>query len=560
MGAVRMLARSELRRRWRSVFVLTVLVAFAGAVVLALVAGARRTDSSLQRFEEASRSASVEFDIGEATREQVAEFERTPGVAAVAEVRQFPLVKDSQFLSVAGQIDRRFGTVVDRPRLIEGRLADQGRVDEINVSETLADHYHLRVGDTLRLPSYSAADIAAARTNNAQAPSPHGPTVELRVVGIVRRPLDLGGRGATGGVIVPTVAFTNEYRDQIGTFAGDLLRVRTVHGAADVPAVARAARRIFGDQEVFSVQTLGIEGQGAQDAIDVTTVGLQVAAAVAALVGLVGLGIALSREVALVDVDQVTLRALGLRPGARVLSAAAIAVPVAVVGAVLAVVGAVLASGLFPIGVGALAEPSPGLDVDAGALLVGGLGVLAAVAVLALLAAARLARVDGGARTRARPSRSVTLASDLGAAPPLTAGVQFALDQGRARPALPVRSSLVGAVFGIAVIVGVLVFSASLHHLVATPSAYGWTWDTTAGDILSSQPDNDCGPITTRLSHEDVLAAVASLCGSTVARRARTTRWRSGPRRWRRRASRSATTCASPVRAAPRRSGSSGRA
>src|SRR5215475_7858048 len=124
MRAIAMLARSELRRRWRSVVVLT-----------ALVAGARRTDTSLQRFEDASRSASVEFDIGEATREQVAQFERTPNVTAVAEVRQFPLVKDSQFLSVAGQIDRRFGTVVDRARLIDGRFADQDRVDEINVSE-----------------------------------------------------------------------------------------------------------------------------------------------------------------------------------------------------------------------------------------------------------------------------------------------------------------------------------------------------------------------------------------------------------------------------------------
>ncbi|HEU5306840.1 MAG TPA: hypothetical protein VFW97_05910, partial [Acidimicrobiia bacterium] len=63
MGAVRMLARSELRRRWRSVVVLTLLVGVSGAVVLALIAGARRTESSLARFERESRAADLELDV-----------------------------------------------------------------------------------------------------------------------------------------------------------------------------------------------------------------------------------------------------------------------------------------------------------------------------------------------------------------------------------------------------------------------------------------------------------------------------------------------------------------
>jgi hypothetical protein len=375
--------------------------------------------------------------------------------------------------------------------VIEGRLADQSKVDELTIGETLAASMHVGVGDVVHFDSYSPDDIATIRLNNAALPRPHGPRVSFRVVGIVRRPLDLGGRGASGGVLVPTVAFTRAYRDRIGTFAGSILRVRTQHGAADLPGVSRAARRIFGGQEVFAIQALGIEGQGAQDAIDVATVGLYVAAAVAAVVGLVGLGIALSREIALVDGDQLTLRALGMRPRTRVLAAAAVGIPVAVAGALLALVGAVLASPLFPIGVGGLAEPDPGLSVDGVALALGVLGVLLAVVVVALLSAARLARAGHGARQARRPARSAALVSDLGAPPPVTVGVEFALDQGRTRPALPVRSSLVGAMFGILVIVAVLVFSASLEHLVSTPSAYGWTWDTTAGDLSIEPPAND---------------------------------------------------------------------
>ena len=46
-----------------------------------------------------------------------------------------------------------------------------------------------------------------------------------------------------------------------------------------------------------------------------------------------------------------------------------------------------------------------------------------------------------------------------------------------ASPRCPVRSAFAGAIFGIAGIAAVLVFAASLGHLVATPRLSGWTWD-----------------------------------------------------------------------------------
>ncbi len=518
MGTIRMLARAELRHRWRSAVVLTLLVGFVGAVVVALVAGARRTDTSLERFERQSRAATLEIDVGEATPEQIERFRRLPGVAGAAELRQLTMVSGSQrFIAVAGQVDDRFGEVVDRARVIEGRLADQSRPDEVTIGESLADELHLDVGDRLEFRSYSPADIDLARASNAATPSPHGPPVSLRVVGIVRRPLDLGGRGTAGGVVVMTKAFTHTYRDQIGSFAGSILRVRTDHGDADVGRVTRAAKRMFGTSNVFSFQNLGVEGKGAQDAIDVATVGLYLAAGVAALTGLVGVGIALSREISVVDGDQRTLSALGVRPRARMLAAAAIGVPVAVAGTALAVGGAIVASPLFPIGVAADAEPDPGLHVDGLAIAIGAVAVLVAVLAIAAVAAARTARIARAAREPTRPGLATRTVSELGAPPPVAAGMRFALDQGRVRPALPVRSSLVGATFGILVVVAVLVFAASLDHLVSTPSAYGWTWDTTAGDLEAKQHgNNDCGPITTRLTREPAVSAVASVCSSSV--------------------------------------------
>jgi putative ABC transport system permease protein len=517
MGALRMLTGAELRRRWHSVVVLTILVGFAGAVALALLAGARRTDTALQRFEAWSRSADIEIDAGDATPAQIEEFRRSPGVGAVAELRQMTMTTPGAvFLPTAAQTDARFGTVTDRAKVVDGREADLTKVDELTIGEALAAQLHVRVGDRLRFSSYSPADIVQASTGNT-SPQPHGPQASFRIVGIIRRPLDLGGRGAAGGVIVPSPAWLARYRDEIGSFGGAILRVRTDHGSRDLPQVSRAATRIFGGSPQFSFTNLGAEGKSAQNAIDVTSVGLYLAAGVAALTAIVAIGIALSREIGMVDVDQPTLRALGARPRERIAAAAGVGLPVALVGALLAILGALVASTLFPIGVASKAEIEPGIRTDPFVLVVGFALVALLVAVIALLAGWRTASVRDADAGRARPSVAARTTAEMGAAPVLAVGVRFALERGWSRRALPVLSSVIGAAFGVIVVTAVLVFSSGLHHLVSTPSAYGWTWDTPAGDETAVPKGDDCGPMATRLVHLPELTAVTSICNSSVA-------------------------------------------
>jgi ABC-type lipoprotein release transport system permease subunit len=513
MGAIVMLARVELRRRWRSVIVLTLLVGFAGAVVLALSAGARRTETSLARFERESRSANVELDAGDTTPAQLEQFRRSPGVAAVTQLQQLTLVApDGQFLPTAAQVDTRFGRVIDRPRIVAGRAVDLHAVDELNIGEALAEQLHVKVGDRLRFRSLSPVDVKSQE----QVFDPHGPRVTFRVVGIVRRPLDLGGRGAAGGVIVPTPAFLARYRDQIGSYSGSVLRVRT-RNASDVPRVAAAARRIFDDSPSFSFTSLSIEGQAAQNAIDVTTVGLYVAAAVALLTALVGIGIALSREIALGDAQQLTLSALGIRPRDRVAAAAAIAVPIAVLGGALAAAGAVLASPIFPIGVAAKAEPVPGIRVDALTVGLGFVAIVAVVLLISLVAGVRTAHATRPERQASTPGVAARVTAQAGTSPPVAVGIRFALDRGQQRRALPVRSSLFGAAFGVVVVVAVLVFAAGLDHLVSTPAEFGWTWDLAAFDAKAiPKGGDDCGPITTRFTRVAGIADIASVCNASV--------------------------------------------
>jgi hypothetical protein len=504
MGAVRMLASARWRGRWTSVVLLTLLVGFVGVVVLASVAGARRTASALTRFDDESLAADVEVNAGFATPEQMREFARTPDVATIGELRQLTLFNnDVNFLPTAGPTTPVFGNRVDRARLVAGREAR--RADEITVGEGFVERFGFHLGDRVSFQSLSPEQIE--RELESGPLRGEGPEVTLRVVGIVRRPLDLGGRGAAGGVLVLTRAFVDEYGDRIGSYAGSVLRVRTRHGAADVPEVVAAARRIFGRNDSFQTLSLAVEGEAARSAIDVTTVALWLVAAVAGLAGAVAIAIALARYMAPASADQEVLRALGARPRERWAATFATTVPIAVVGAVVAGIGAWVASPIFPIGVARDAEPDPGFRAD-GLVLFAGAATVAAI-VLAIGALAALVTTARRERAFSRPALPSAAASRAGLPPVVATGMSFALERGHGRGGVPVGSSLVGASLGVVGVVAALLFGASFDHLVSTPRLFGWTWDVIAVDASVDAPG--CTR-TSAFAHEPGIDAVASLC------------------------------------------------
>ena len=519
MTAIGFLIRVALRRQWRSILVLTLLVGVVGTVVMGAVAGARRTTTALGRFEQYSRSAQAEIAVGDPTADQLGAFGRAEGVGAVATLRQLALqVRGNDNLSVGGALDERFGRVVDRARMVAGRPADPSAVDEIGIGEALAAQLHVRVGDRLTFESYTQQQITVF-TQGGDAGPPAGPRAQLRVVGIERRPLDLGARGASGGVVVTTPAFVKTYFDRIGSFGGTLLRVRTRHGAADLPRVTAAARRIFGRSPAYAVQPLGIDTEGARDAISVLAVALWTFGAVAGLAGLTAIAIVSSREVAQTSSDQQTLRALGVSRPQRVVAAVAAALPVGVGGAVLAALGAALASPLLPFGVARRAEPHPGFRFDSVVLGLGALAVLVVVVLLSALAAIRVTRPASSSTRTGPATRGFAVpAAMLRRFPPSTwIGVRMAFEPGRGRTAVPVRSAFVGAVAGALGVVAVLTFASSLHHLVTTPARYGWTWDLQVEDRSAPQDSTRvCIDDRTQLARAPSLAALAAVCQLNV--------------------------------------------
>ena len=333
-------------------------------------------------------------------------------------------------------------------------------------------------------------------------------------MGIVRRPLDLGEQAASGGLVVLSRAFGPHYGDRVGAF-GDRIRLRTDHGVADVPEVVAASKRILGDS-LFIAQGLAVDAQGASNAIDVLALALWIGAGVAALAGAVTIGIVLTREVSLVSVDLETLHELGCDRRQLVAVSAVPGLVVAAGGGLLAVVLAVAASPRFPFGVARRADPTVGLHADWMVLLLGVVAVVLVVLVTAFVVARRATRWSTVRASASRPARASVVADRIaaaGLAPPVASGVRMALEPGRGRTAVPVRTAFVGAAVGVLGVTAVLVFSANVDHLAATPERYGAPWDFKVVDITSNTP---CGAGDFGLGQQAGIAALAEICTQNV--------------------------------------------
>src|ERR1019366_8049417 len=74
-------------------------------------------------------------------------------------------------------------------------------------------------------------------------------------------------------------------------------------------------------------------------------------------------------------------------------------------------------------------------------------------------------------------SKAARLLANAGFPVTSVVGVRFALEPGRERDAVPVRSALFGAVLAVAIVVATLTFGSSLNTLVTHPALYGWNWN-----------------------------------------------------------------------------------
>jgi hypothetical protein len=495
MAAVWLRFRTELRGHWWPLLGVALLVGRAGVVTLAAIAGARRTDTAFSRLLEQTHAADilVNPDNGTDSALQLGDIAALPQVAQVGRIdgllvgpakpRSFA---DFMALGIVAVSDGRAAYDLARPRVRAGRTPRRDRPNEVFVNEVLADRLGLAVGDRLPLTGFSLADgdVIDAASSDAEAQQAMdeirrgelGQRINARVVGIGTFPDEIVvDQGFQNGGVYFGPAFSDRHPDVAVGFWGAMVRLR--HGAADIPAFRAAVARLVPD-EAIAFQSTAKTTTKVERAARPSVLALSVFAIVIGLTGLLVIGQALARQSFLDAADNDALGALGSTRRQLFAVTMLRAAVIAVIGGALAVVLAVLVSPLTPVGATRPAEPDPGLSVDTVVMGLGSVVVIGLVLLLAAVPAWRSAGLHDRDGALVRPSRVATAVTDLGLSVPASAGVRMALEPGRGRTAVRVRTTILSAGLALAVVVGAGVFAASLDHLVSTPRLFGWNWDT----------------------------------------------------------------------------------
>lgn len=482
MSGLWMVARAELRARWRAWLVLAVLLGIAAGAVMTAAAGARRSSSAFDRWLAASNTHDVEVQIVEEAPEDT--LERVAELPQVASAGRFAFVPaqaagSSPFFSwnvtAATMIDDTVSTAFDIPRIVAGRRMNLDDPHEAMVSPVFARERGVGVGDTFTFETPTFPELFALFDGNPVAAS--GPRVTVTIAGVWSLAHDVGFTLENRGLLYLSPAFHRTYEGRAAMFEAMWVRLR--NGPSDVPAFTAAAREIAGDPNALGFATQDTIKAKVQSSLDVLGVAAWLFAGLLALGALVVIGQSLARTLALSAVEHPTLHAVGFTRGQRVavslVPATGVAVGAAVIGAGIAIV----ASPLVPFGLARELDPSVGLFVDMPVILIGFGAVLALVVGRAALAAVTVVHesTSGGEQVAARASVLADATARAGLSASAVAGVRFAVERGRGRTAVPVRSALIGAAAGVLAVTAAVSFGRSFDHALAEPSVYGWTWD-----------------------------------------------------------------------------------
>src|SRR6266540_3204402 len=453
VSAVWMRLRSEVRARWRSWLGLALLIGLAGGAAVAAAAGAGRTETAYPRFVQAQNGYDLvtggsagNIDPGRALAKiealpEVAQWARIDVAASTAILPSGRVAPAPELMAIT-DLRGRAGFRLNQFKVISGRPADLRAPGEAMIDFPAADREGLRVGSIVK---YIVGSPDAKRPRLAA----------VRIVGIVASPGQFPAVGASPAFssvyVTPAFVRANGIRPSPGDAA---LLIRLRRGAAGRGAFLRQMRAAgLGGVDVPLVQQT--QTAGIQRSIRLESQALWALSVLTGLAALAIVGQSLARQTYLDSADLPALRALGFSR-AQLFSLGIIrAAIIGMASACVVVPVAVLLSPLTPVGLARIAEPDPGFAVDAGPLLLG--AVLAAfLTVLASAipawAAVRTATVsrEGPGPGRGRSPAFTHALSRAWRSPAAAAGVRMALQPGRGRTAVPVRSAIFGATLGAA--------------------------------------------------------------------------------------------------------------
>jgi putative ABC transport system permease protein len=496
--------RVTIRRRVAGYLALAVLVGLIGGVALASVTAARRTDSSYPDYLASTNPSSLiiqpntDLNVSSAAQadmiyqhllSRLRQLPHVRGLATADAVNATMLTPSGGYgtvlftqVQLVTSSDGMF-TSQDRLTVTEGHRAV--RPDEVVATTRAAAVLHLHVGSRLRLGVWAQV---GPQTGPEKGLPPIYRKLDLTVTGIgvvsnqiVQDDIDT----SRTGFLIGTPALDREFMACCtGTsYIGLRLAGGSRYDAAVDQGYVNLATSIFGTGSSQLLQLLQVYNTSAieteaQRAIYPEAIALGVFGLIAGLAALI-IGVqAVSRQLRAASDDAGILRALGAGPAATTADGVLGVLPAVLAGALLAVAVAIGLSPFSLFGPVRQAEPGRGIYFDAAVL---GLGALALVLVLggvAVVIGYRQAPHRAAARPQSASRGSVLVRAGLGAnlGASGVAGLRFALEPGRGRTAVPVRSVLAGAVLAVTVVAATLTFGASLSYLIARPALYGWNF------------------------------------------------------------------------------------
>jgi hypothetical protein len=435
-------------------------------------AGARRTSTAVPRYtrvgnlpDAAVLANSPSFDAGQ--RAQMAALPEVTATYPFEIAFAMAVTKPAAF-----QVGQLIPTTTAAARMlagpvVAGRSPDPARADEVIVDENARRQFGLGIGSTMV--------VAQAAPPGSLDGLPPGMVprhvdlnyrVTLRVVGIAK-----SVAGDPSWVV--SSGFYDKYGPRTAGFINAFATLRS--GQNDLPRFASDMNRIAG-HPVNVESTYDLFGiRKAKHITGVEREGLLLFALAVMIGGGVLVGQALVRAVTAGADDLPTWRAMGIDTATAVPGLVLPATITAGVAALTAVVTAIALSSRFPIGLARRYDLDVGTHADWAVL--GGAAIVAVIGVLVLATVTALWRATRGTPTNTRASWTGRWLARTGLPPTLEIGSRLAVEPGRGRSAVPVRSALVGAIVGVIGVVGCLTFRAGLDSAVADPERSGVVWD-----------------------------------------------------------------------------------
>ena len=520
--------RATFRRRWGGYLALAVLTGLVGGVAMGSMVAARRTDSSYPKFLASTNPSDLvvqPFTAPAYSPGFVRELARLPHVTAAAvavpltAVTITPsghlgtvLLAQVQLAATVGGPDGLYSGQ-DRMTITAGRRPDPARADEVVATQDAAAVLHLHIGS--RLPVGLIGSNSGGLRGRA----------DLTVVGIGvlnTQVLQDSVDADRTGFLLGTPALAREFA---GCCASGMdVGLRLDGGSRYDAAVGREYNHLLatssfispGGSELYVYVTSAIEAQ-AQRSIRPEAIALGVFGLIVGLTALIIGTQSVSRQLRAAADDAAALRALGAGPAMIMADGLPGIVAAVAAGALLAVGVAIALSPFSLFGPVREVEPGRAIYLDAAVLGLGALGLVLALGSVAAVIAYRQVPHRTAARDHAGERRPTAARAAVAAGLPASGveGLRLALEPGRGRTAVPVRSVLAGAVLAMTVVSATLTFGASLTTLVSHPALYGWNFDYALYAVQGwgPVPARWAGPL---LAHDRLVAATTGVYFATV--------------------------------------------